>query len=325
MIDENGLIHTNLKDVEADLTIPAGKDSLSESVGLWMTYTILKRDQELFNEINETLQDYFLTEESVIVWKVENEGEKKVKANALIDDLRILGVLLQAGELFDQSKYKKQALKLGETIVRKNQYKGYLTDFYDLNTNTCSNRITLSYIDLTTLKKLHDYGIVSKTLLVNMTELIETLPSGNIFYPFYYSIDEQKYFYADEVHMIDQVYIAYHLARQGKVKNSFLAFIKSEIEKGQLFGRYDSVTFEPTVEYESPALYGLAVLYSLEAGEPDLALRLYTRMKHFMINDLDHRYKGGYIDLLNSDTHIFDNLLPLIAERVILNEELVIH
>ena len=73
-------------------------------------------------------------------------------------------------------------------------------------------------------------------------------------------------------------------------------------------------TKEPTVDYESPAIYGFLILYALEIEENDLAQAIYSRVKEFQIVDQDSEYYGGY-SITDGNTHIFDNLIPLLAEQ----------
>ncbi|MFJ8246243.1 glycosyl hydrolase family 8 [Peribacillus asahii] len=323
LMERNGLIHTNLKNTDADVSVPAGEDSLSESLGLWMTYSIEKGDTALFAQSYQALESFFLTNDDVIAWKIEENGQQQVTTNALIDDLRIIGALLDASERWDASQYKQTALQIGEAVVKHNQYNGYLTDFYDGNTNQTSNSITLSYMDMDTIQKLYDYGVVPKHVFTQMSNLAEEIPDNQIFYPLSYRIVDQQFVYADEVHMIDQLYIAYHQAIQGHVSQPFLLFLKKEIEKGHIYGRYIRNTAEPAVSFESPALYGLAIMYCLEIGEKETAMKIYDRMQQFKIQDKTNHYVGGFVDMSTGDTHIFDNLFPLLAERMVLNEELL--
>lgn len=81
LLDQNGTIRTNFKDKDE------GEIALSESIGLWMEYLAEKEDSELFDQAFDTIQDYFLSKDKLVVWKVENR--EQANTNALIDDLRI--------------------------------------------------------------------------------------------------------------------------------------------------------------------------------------------------------------------------------------------
>src|SRR5699024_11452937 len=88
----------------------------------------------------------------------------------------------------------------------------------------------------------------------------------------------------------------------------------SDLKRDLVHGMYDRKTKEPTVDYESPAIYGFLILYALEVDEEDLAQALYERMKEFQITDKNSDYYGGY-SITDGNTHIFDNLVPLLAEQ----------
>lgn len=126
----------------------------------------------------------------------------------------------------------------------------------------------------------------------------------------------------DEINLIDQLYVAIYW-EDGKVKTDpFYQWLQSTFtEKGFIYGRYDRETKEPTVSYESSAVYGLAILYALQKNDLSFAEALYNRLLTLRVNDESHDYYGGFVHVADHRTHSFDNLLPLIAERVLLDEK----
>ena len=60
---------------------------------------------------------------------------------------------------------------------------------------------------------------------------------------------------------------------------------------------------------------------SLEIDDTDFAKKMYVQMKTLQQNDESLPYLGGYIDMGSKNTHTFDNLLALMAERRGLNEK----
>lgn len=91
--------------------------------------------------------------------------------------------------------------------------------------------------------------------------------------------------------------------------------------RGQLYGRYIADTKEPAVQYESPSVYALAVLFSRTKADPAVIKPLYKRMTSFETLDTLKPDYGGYMS--GGDTHSFDNLLPLLAERKLFNENII--
>ncbi|GAE94575.1 hypothetical protein JCM21714_3746 [Gracilibacillus boraciitolerans JCM 21714] len=120
--------------------------------------------------------------------------------------------------------------------------------------------------------------------------------------------------------MIDQAITAYHQALAGYHSPAFLQFIKENMDtNSEINGIYDLSTKLPTVDYESPpAVYGFLIWYCLELNERELAQRLYEQMLTFRNHYPWSRYYGGFTVGPDGNTHIFDNLVPLIAETRLL-------
>lgn len=104
LLNDKGLLRTDLTN-QKDIF-------LSESVGLWLTYLLEKDDQVRFNEQINVMKSYFLAND-FIVWRIE--GTRKASVNALIDDLRIIRVLLSAGEKWQDATYLQLGKKLEKT------------------------------------------------------------------------------------------------------------------------------------------------------------------------------------------------------------------
>lgn len=122
--------------------------------------------------------------------------------------------------------------------------------------------------------------------------------------------------------MIDQLYTALHADRAKVNTSAIMKWLKTTFTKeGKLYGRYKLSTLQPAVTYESPSVYALVILYALKQNESEFAKEVYDRMKELQIQDPLKDYYGGYMN--EKDTHSFDNLLPLIAERELFNESVI--
>ena len=55
-------------------------------------------------------------------------------------------------------------------------------------------------------------------------------------------------------------------------------------------------------------------MYVLQTGDTKFAKELYDHMATFRNDNVFSRYYGGYVTGENNNTHIFDNVLPLLAE-----------
>ena len=171
------------------------------------------------------------------------------------------------------------------------------------------------------MKKRH---LVDSKLYDNMMKILNEVPSQNGFYAKSYDVVDKKYLFDDQINMIDQVIVALHQAEVGIKTESFHLFLKNQFsDNGVLYGRYMRETHMPSVSYESPSVYGFAILYCLEIGDEDFAESLYRRMVAFRERNKENQFYGGYSINSRNDTHIFDNLVPLLAEETLINQGVV--
>ncbi|GLF91858.1 putative lipoprotein YdaJ [Bacillus safensis] len=293
---------------------------LSESLGLWMDYLVRKNDQNLFDQQFGVLQDQFLLDHHLLSWQIESHQKSKV--NALVDDLRVVAALQKADRLWEKSAYQTTAKEIAQALKDKNMYKGILTDYYDASTQKTSHTITLSYIDPTAIKEMKSLQIFTKQMASNQLVILKHAPRKKGFFPKSYDIKKKTYSFDQEIHMIDQLYTALHADRAKVNTSSIMKWLKTAFkEDGKLYGRYKLSTLQPSVTYESPSVYALVILFALKQNELEFAKDVYDRMKELQIKDPLKAYYGGYMN--ENDTHSFDNLLPLIAERELFNESVI--
>lgn len=308
LYEKNGLLKTDLTG-QSDIY-------LSESIGLWMEYLVEKNDQEAFGEQYDVLTKHFMKESRLIPWLIKKDY--LAPANALIDDLRILKALHQAGEKWNNKIYLKTAKEIGEALVQYNMHNQTFINHVDLTSHVKGEFLTLSYLVPEALDEMRNENILSENQYEENRSILLNAPISEAgFFPQNYYPDEQRYEYDSEVNLIDQYYIGYHRAIWDGDVSSLVAFTKEALDQydGRLFGRFSSETKQPIVRYEGASVYALAILMCLEIEEKELARELYNRMKEYQIRDASSEYDGGYIDLPSLKTHAFDNLLPLIAER----------
>lgn len=316
---EDGLIRTNFSNEEgADLF-------LSESLGLWMEYLVFKQDDVQFEQAFQTLQQQFLNDEQLVRWKVEKES--KTEVNALIDDLRIIEALFLHGENTGHDGYVEQAKQMAESLYTLQQKDHMYVDFYDVEHGYANDELTLSYILLGAFKEMESYGVITEKEWDDLYAFAKSIPFENHFYPKSYNVEEKEFSYDTTVNVIDQLYIALHFERFDIDTNPFFTWMEEAYEQdGKLYGRYDAMTKENEVTYESAAVYALAIMYSMERGETELARDLYTSMVELREDNETSPYVGGYVytnEQGNTVTHSFDNLLPLLAERKLRDEQIV--
>lgn len=316
LTNENGTLATYMQDVEAEKKynpdIVHGREALSESLGLWMEYAVAKQDRDLFVHSYRLLDTYFLQEEGLVYWKIGSKGEKVVDTNALIDDIRIISALYQANELWQEKEWEEAGSYIGRFLSTHQVKQGILVDFFDCQYRTTPAYITLSYIDPEPLGQMVSKKILHRNVYENMMEILADLPDDGVFFPGIYNPISKTYTYMEEINLLDQGFIALHREKIQIRAEALTSFMQGEFYRQghRLFGRYDRKTREPIVTYESPALYGLLILLSIEQGEWKFASDVYDRMRLFRKEE--GVYKGGYTD--GEDTHIFDNLFPILGE-----------
>lgn len=108
-----------------------------------MLYVIEKNDHTRFDALYEQLTIYFLEADGFTHWKLRESGKKFVHANALVDDLRIIGALVVASEKWQDNRYAQTAKVIGKYISTNNQKASLLTD---RKRRLPSNFLILSYI-----------------------------------------------------------------------------------------------------------------------------------------------------------------------------------
>lgn len=319
MINDDGTLKTNLQPHQTgDPNVAQGDEALSESIGLWMLYAVEKGDKQLFDAAVAVLQDKFAIG-GWIYWKI---SPKPVNTNALIDDLRIAEALYKAYDAWQSTEYRDLANQIARSIVEKQVIDDAFTDFYDIRADWTSPVITLSYLKASAMSDMYKHGELSDDLYAKTVQFLRNLPARNGFFPFSYDVQAQTYLYHDEINIIDQLYIVYHRAQIQEPSPEIWAFLKAEFEqRGYLYGRYKMNSKEPAVEFESPAVYGLAILAAIELNDGEFAKDLYYRMIRHQVLNPEGEYFGGYT--YAGDTHIFDNLIPLLAERKMFNRGLL--
>ena len=312
----DGAIQTNFTGKKS------GDILLSESLGLWMEYLVLKEDEQQFAYAFDALQNIYQLENGLVSWQLVDE--EKASTNALIDDLRIIESLFSMGEKVNEQRYIDEAIRMSESMVKRQLMEQYLVDFYDIKYKTNNDFLTLSYINMESIYYMERYKLIESTTVQKMKKLLENLPIQNVFYAQTYQIPSHTFIFDDEINLIDQLYIAIHLERAGVETEVFNDWLQAEFYKNHhLYGRYDAVTKQPTVDYESVAVYALAAMYGLERHDDDFSENVYQQVLSLQVEEKESEYYGGFVASGIKNTHSFDNLLALLAERMLLDAEII--
>lgn len=216
--------------------------------------------------------------------------------------------------MYKEERYKNLADQLSDAVIRYNKKGNYYVDYYDADARKQNDFATTSYINPRAFSYMKKYGKVSAQQYEEVVQFLADYPRHGWAFPKEYKADG-TFTYDKEVNLIDQSYVAYHRSLGGLSSDAYLEFIKKKFqEDGKLYGRYNLETGKQTVNYESPAAYGLTILYVLQTGDTKFAKELYDHMATFRNDNVFSRYYGGYVTGENKNTHIFDNVLPLLAE-----------
>ncbi|WP_214828562.1 hypothetical protein [Exiguobacterium algae] len=303
LLSEQGLIRTDL--------LKRRNEYLSESLGLYMLFLVNEGRSDEFAAQVKVLRHYFLHESGMVSWELKG-NTMSIEANptnAWIDDARICRALIRAAETFSTPSYALLAEEIQSALDSYSFVDGLPVDFTDLNTKEVGSRVTLSYLDYDMLNSLSNERVVAAK------RLLENAPTDGPFYAKYYDTQHKTYHFDNTINLIDQLYVALRYEQFGLNTTEFFTFLVSELQNGIVYGRYDRRTEQPVVQYESQAVYALVIFYLMERNEMTLATETLEHLYELSVQDDASPYYGGYIDVITKETHSFDNLLPLLAER----------
>lgn len=320
MINEDGTLRTYLKPNKlTDPQTATGHEALSESMGLWLQYAYEKGDLELFSKYAEVVKNSFMKSDGWIAWKV-GPTSKPAATNALVDDLRIAYAFYNAGAKWQDAGFKKTADTITKSVMKRQIVNATFRDFYDIEKNWPSNVITLPYLDAYAIVNLYEQSKISEDIYQKTKKFMIDLPVKNGFYPYNFHVDGGHYEYQNQINLLDQLFVESSRAKFGQTNSEFWSFLKQTFQDNHvLYGKYEIETKKRAVDYESPSVYGMAIMVALEHNDIEFAKDLYYRMIRFQTLNPTSEHYGSYMNYQQKDTHIFDNLVPLLAERKLYN------
>lgn len=305
-------VYTNLLETGESGEAATGHEVLSESASLLMRAAVLAGDKEQFAS-QWALAGQTFDMEGGFSYRYSPKQQKLYPVNAAVDDLRLIGALYEAGEMFDEPAYTEQADKYSQRFYENNVKEGYMYDFYDRIYKTTNGFITLCYIDLGTLRKLSISSELRGILLHNMDGILEEGYLSDTF-PFY----ETRFDYgtgvysSDNINTVESLLSILHLAETGRQKPASIRYIKEQVEAGTLYGQY-SRDGKPLNEIRSTAIYALAAMIGAEAGDNALYQSGISRMNEFQVRETTSPLFGGFGNTDTGQAYSFDNLMALLA------------
>ncbi|WP_239004650.1 glycosyl hydrolase family 8 [Paenibacillus tepidiphilus] len=305
-------VYTNLAESAQSGEAATGHEVLSESASLMMQSAVQRGERERFVQVWEQAQEIF-DMEGGFSYRYSPKYSRQYSVNAAVDDLRLIGALVAAGETFQDSSFTQAAERYGQRFYNMNVKNGYMYDLYDNIYNNTNNYITLCYINLDVLRNLSipsdDRGI----LLHNMTGILEDGYISDDF-PFYETrFDYESGTYRSEtINTVESLLSILHLTEMGRHNPQSIRFINERVDAGTLYGQYrrDGV---PANDIRSTAIYALAAMIGREAGDEGLYRRSIERMNEFRITDEASPLYGGFGNVETGEAYSFDNLMALSA------------
>lgn len=310
-IKKDGSILTDLKG------LGSSNDTLSESVGLLMQYSLIKEDRELFERELHFLREKMIVDGRYVIWK---SGQEKVYCNALIDDLRIVRGLIAAYEEWGDKVFFDMAGFIQQGILEKQADEGRIYELYDWDNRTVNSSIPLCYLDLYTIYKLNFFSSRWNKIAIDG---VYTIKRGRIgdspFFNKYYDYSRSVYSKDEEFENMKGICLTYtlytvlHLAEMNENTDFFTSWLKAEMDEDRLYAWYNPDNLKSSSDIESTSVYALAAIYSKIRGEDDLYHKLINRMLQFSIVDENSQYYGGFGNEDTLEFYSFDNLTALCA------------
>jgi hypothetical protein len=312
MLSGDGGMRTNYLDKAPDSELATGAQVLSESMGLWMLYTVEIRDQALFDDSLEFVESRLDTGWILSYRYSPEDGAYPV--NAFLDDMRVVRALLLAQEAFG-GHYDVAAATYAKRLYRTNVSGARVYDFYDERYGAADDSVTLCYLDLDTMRML---ARRDERWTFVYEEMLGVLKGGYLGeeFPLYagaYSYLDGTYTEEDVV-TVQSLLTILNLARVGECPQSSLAYIKRHVAGGTLYGGY-RIDGSSAGRVESTAVYAICARIAKAVGDEEFYEASLEQMNRFQVLDADSEVFGAFANAQTLDLYAFDNLMALLAYR----------
>ncbi|CAH1210424.1 hypothetical protein PAECIP111892_03489 [Paenibacillus auburnensis] len=305
-------VYTNLLDTDQSAEAATGHEVLSESASLMMLSAVRSGDAQLFAR-QWALGKQTFDVEGGFSYRYSPKLQKQYTVNAAVDDLRMIGALFAAGEVFGNQQYTEEAEQYSRRFYSSNVKDGKMYDLYDNLYQQNNGFITLCYINLSVLRKLSIDSESLGILLDNMSKILEQGYLSDSF-PFYETrFDYKSGAYGSEhINTVESLLSILNLAEAGRQRPESIRFIKQQVEAGTLYGQYTREG-KPANDVRSTAIYALTAMIGAVAGDAALYEAGIGRMNEFRITDPASPLYGGFGDPNTGQAYSFDNLMALLA------------
>lgn len=299
-LDSRGLLASEIKDNKPS------DYSLLESMGELMEYAILTKSISLFESSWAITKRYFLSPRGYLYWRINRKTLTPDNSTSLLDSIRIVYSLVRGYEEFGKNSYLRDALFLGNGIIKFNTYEKYFVDFFDGKVESKSKRISTFYLDLEKISKISEYIPEFKYFYESSKEILDgAINESSVFFFPSYDITKKAYEKTLSVNIIEQTYIAMNIGKVDKIAR-FIEFIKYELQSsGKIYTSYNWYG-EKTADSESVGSYVLLSIMFLHLENKDMLDILWDKIMRFKSN------KNAFSAYDSRNFYIFDQLEMLI-------------
>lgn len=308
-------IKTYYTNVNSEQDINKENSVSSQSEGMMLLYYLERNDKKSFDRTLKYIEKNMFLSSNLVSSKVK-EGEKD-KISRSVDNLRIVNALLLASQRWGGLKYRQVAINIEKAIDKNLLYDGALVDSSDGQSK--DYMITLSYIDLQTMKRLSYIDFNWKKIY---TQSLRVLDNGYIsaevpLYKNKYNMKTEEYD-TEDIDMVSSLRCILNKAEVSKDVSESINWITEKFKKdGAIYSKYNFNTGNKVSDEESVSIYALLVQIAKKTGNDDLYNMSLKKLKKLQVMDKNSNMYGGYEDLKTLDAYSIDNLNALLAYRYV--------
>jgi hypothetical protein len=254
--------------------------------------------------------DKIMRKNPLAAWVVTEKGPAKV--NSALDDLRIFRAIHKADSLW--GGYTDTLKSYESALYNYNTDRQKLINQYDFKFRKKSDSLKLCFADFEALQELSAVNPRWKEVFTNSLTIVNNGYISDEFPVYYteYNYDKKKY-KKEDINMAEGMVTLLHLSKIGQLKPQTLEWIKTAVEGEGIYARYKpDGTVADGYRYESTAIYGLAGMIAIAAGDKDLANRAQARMETMRVFDSDSKVNGAFGNADGSGIYSFDQCVALL-------------
>ncbi|MCF6166195.1 hypothetical protein LROSL1_2415 [Furfurilactobacillus rossiae] len=302
-------VKTNVNDqVNAGGDTASGNELLSESAGLYLQHLALTNQREAFTKFYQQTKTIFYAHNQ-FSYRYNPRTKKRSNVNATLDDLRIIGALIQYDKTFKTKHYQREIKSLWHHQQKQALKQGHVADFYDPQSKKRPQTGTLSYFDFLTLRQLegNTKAYQKQLRLVQGGFISRKMP----FYARRYNYHTQKYT-TGNINTTEGLVTLLHVAQIGRLKPSSERWLLQQTKHKSLVNQYDQHGHALTTD-QSAANYALVMMIGNASGQKALQAAGQQQLLAMQVKNDASPLAGGFGDESTNTAYSFNNLMALVA------------